>query len=220
MIYLLVFILQIVILYFLSRKVVNKVYGLFYRITKNKKWATYLFAILFLPGTFLHEAAHFLAALFLLVPVGQIELMPQEEGGHLKMGSVPIGKTDSLRRLIIGSAPLLLGISIIFASLGLAQSKNLTTNPGIILFLSWLTFEVGNTMFSSKKDLEGAWVFFVVLALTLLLLRFLGISISINVESEIIKKASIFLLVPIVIDSLILFLFRIAVIYLPSHGQD
>lgn len=221
MLYLIVFLFQILLLYLLSRKIANKVYGLFFNLTKSRRAANYLFALIFLPGTFLHEIAHFLTALFLLVPVGQIELMPEEKDEALKLGHVPIGKTDPVRRLLIGTAPLIFGVAIIFVSLSLAISKEVLTNPWVILGLSYLAFEVGNTMFSSKKDLEGAWMVLVILIFLLGVLYLLGIRIALSPESilanqfiEVVKKANFFLLVPLVIDSLFLFLFKNqAVIY-------
>ena len=116
MVYLLLLLLEIIALYFLSRRVVRSVFHFFYQFTRRKSWGMYLFAILFLPGTFIHEISHFLAALFLLVPVGKLELIPRfkEEGGGVDLGSVAIAKTDPVRRFLIGIAPVVFGLSIIF----------------------------------------------------------------------------------------------------------
>ena len=36
-----------------------------------------MYALIFAPGTLIHEASHFLMALFILVPVGQLEIIPE-----------------------------------------------------------------------------------------------------------------------------------------------
>jgi len=208
MLYFVLFIIQVLFLYFLSRHLARNVHRLFFHLTKNEKWAHWLLAIFFLPGTFLHEIAHFLAALVLLVPVGQIELMPEKwEDGKLKMGSVPVAKTDPLRRAIIGVAPFVLGIVIIFASLSWAGSQKLFDNYLVLIFLGYLIFQVGNTMFTSSKDLEGAWVVVAGLVLVYISLYLLGIRFSLAQNSllstrvvDLLKKTDIFLLVPIIID--------------------
>ena len=77
MVYLAILFLQFVVLLLLSRQVHQKFFRLFFRLTRSKKIATWLMAILFLPGTLIHELAHFLMATVLLVPVGKLELMPE-----------------------------------------------------------------------------------------------------------------------------------------------
>lgn len=163
---------------------------------------TYFFAILFLPGTFVHEISHFLTALVLLVPVGQIELMPEKFEGGVKLGSVPIGKTDPIRRTLIGIAPIIFGLGLIFGILYYVYKHNLYTMPIIVVLVALMSFEVGNTMFSSKKDLEGAMIAFILVAIIFAVSYFLGLRIYINLDSPIIKAADLFLLVPIGIDIL------------------
>ena len=97
MLYLVFFFLELILLYFLAKRLTVSIYRFFLRLTKNKNTASYLLAIVFLPGTFVHEAAHILAALFLLVPFGEVELLPQVQEDGIKMGSVGIAKTDPIR---------------------------------------------------------------------------------------------------------------------------
>src|SRR3990172_2227398 len=119
MVYILFLLLEITGLYFLSRRVNQKVFHFFFQVTKRRNWSMYLFAVVYLPGTFIHEISHFLAALFLLVPVGELHLIPRfkEEGGGMDLGSVAIAKTDPIRRFLIGVAPFMFGILIIFSLL-------------------------------------------------------------------------------------------------------
>lgn len=207
----LLFVLELIFLFFLSRKVTGRLGSFIYRITGNEKWTIYIMSILFLPGTFIHEISHFLAALILLVPVRQMELVPQVEEGKVSLGRVPIANVDFVRRTLVGIAPLIFGVSIIFAALFYITSKGLLTTPLYTILAGYLVFEIGNTMYLSKKDLEGTWVFFIFLILVFSGLWLFGFRPSGNegilaAESVLgaVKAANIYLLVPIIIDFAIL----------------
>ncbi len=194
MLFFILLIFEIFILYLLKRAVSIKIFRFLLGITKNRNRAIYLFAILFLPGTFIHEMSHFLTALFLLVPVGQIELVPVIEENGVRMGSVPIGKTDIIRRTLIGVAPILFGLAIIFITISLPISWFIRV---------YIAFEIGNTMFSSERDLEGVIPFLVFLIIVYIILYFLGVRISFPINMELFKTADIFLLIPIGVDLLL-----------------
>jgi len=224
MIYSVFLFLEILVLYFLSKRVVRVIYRLFYKVTKRRNWTMYLFAVAFWPGTFIHEISHFLAALLLFVPVGKIELIPniEEEAGS-RLGSVAIAKTDPIRRFLIGVAPLLFGLGIIFLSIYLLSMNSLTGRAGRFIdswytyvIVGYLIFQISNSMFASKKDLEGAVVFFVLLLIILLILLLVGVDIpamivNLKFSEELLKTlkmANLFLLVPIIIDLLVLFVLK------------
>ncbi len=180
MIYLILLILEILVLYLLMRRLLQKLY---------RKLGIWFFSILFLPGTFFHEISHFLTALFLLVPVGNIELLPEKIEGGLKMGSVPIGKTDPVRRALVGIAPVVFGLCIIFV----------TTTLSIPIWAhAYIAFEVGNTMFSSKKDLEGSWILLLLIPLIFIL----------KIDWSIVQKVDVFLAIPILVDGVLLILLK------------
>jgi hypothetical protein len=177
----------------------------------------YLFATLFWPGTFIHEVSHFLTALFLLVPVGKLELIPEiKEKGGSKLGSVAIAKTDPIRRFLIGVAPLLFGLGVIFTLVYFVSTVRIIDTWWGYLVVGFLIFQIANSMFASKKDLEGAIVFFVLILVVFLILILFGVdipSILINLKFspkilELLKKANLFLFVPIIIDSTFIFLLR------------
>lgn len=197
---------EILLIYILVRRTSRKILMFLYKVTKNRKVATYLFAALFLPGTFVHEMSHFLTGLFLLVPVGKVELFPEIEENGVKMGSVAIGKTDPIRRTLIGIAPVVFGLAIILGSVFWVYERGLFKEPIVVVILAYLIFEVGNTMFSSKKDVEGALRVFIPAVLIYLFLYFFGLRINFSLNFEVLREASIFLLIPIIIDLLLLIL--------------
>ncbi len=204
MLFLILLPVEMFVLYLLARKTSRKILMFFYKLTRSKKSAIYLFALLFFPGTFIHEMSHFLTGLFFLVPVGKVELFPKIEEDGVKMGSVAVGKTDPVRRTIVGIAPVLFGLAIILGSVFYVYTKNLFATPLVLIILAYIIFEVGNTMFSSKKDLEGALAVFATAGIIYLFLYIFGLRVNFNLNIEVIKQACLFLLVPIVIDLLVI----------------
>lgn len=218
MIYIILFFFELAILYFLSRRVIRSVFRFFYQVTKRKSWTVYLFAAAFLPGTFIHEISHFLTALFLLVPVGELDLKPKfkDSGEGIDLGSVAIAKTDPIRRFLIGVAPFVFGVSIILTLLYFVSMNRFIETWWGKIVAGIIIFEVANSMFASKKDLEGVLVLFVFLLIVAAFIYVLGIRIPIDLanvsfsesSTKVLKNATLFLLVPIVIDALVIFLLK------------
>lgn len=204
-------------LLFLSRKLVNNLAGLIYKFTHSHKAVVHILAVLFLPGTIIHELAHLLFAGVMLVPVGELSVMPEVEEKGVKLGSVQIGHTDPIRRTIIGVAPVLLGMILIFSIFVLVK---IGVSPWWqVLLALYFLFQIGNTMFSSKKDIEGSILFLIlttILTVTVaLILYFLTPSVwenlwiyinKINLDFTIqfFKQASIYLVIPLALDFLII----------------
>lgn len=217
MIYLVFFLLEIGILFFLSKRLINALAKIFYRFTGSHQAMVNILAILFLPGTILHELAHLLAAGIMLVPVGEMTVVPEVLAEGVKLGGVQIGKCDPFRRTLVGVAPVLVGIAAILGILYFAQIDKYSLWQ-IVLSL-YLIFTIGNTLFSSKKDLEGVIGFVVTIFLVVLIimvaLYLLNPSLTqslwsypgkINFEPVInfFKKSSIYLLVPLGLDLIIM----------------
>jgi hypothetical protein len=208
MVYIFLFLLQLLVLYFLSKRLQKKLYQVLYKLTKSRKATVWLTAVFFLPGTLIHEVSHLLAALLLLIPVGELEIIPEIDGNEIKLGSVAIGKTDPFRRFLVGAAPFIAGVLAIIATLYFVSFENIFDNPYLALFVFYLIFCIGNTMFLSKKDLEGAWILIAALSMIFIIVYIAGfrtVSIDINAFPEnhligIFKKANFFLMVPILLD--------------------
>lgn len=159
--------LELMVLFFLSRSVTRNVSFLLFRLTHSKKLTVYLLAFFFLPGTIVHELAHFGMARLLFVYAGHIHLLPHLEGTQVKLGSVQVGKTDPVRRFLIGAAPFFCGTTLILAAIfGLVYFQQ-TTNVWWLLGVAYVLCEICNTMFSSPKDMEGALGLVVVVGILL-----------------------------------------------------
>lgn len=175
-------------------------------------------AFIFFPGTIIHELSHLLMAGLLFVPTGHIELWPKLEGDHVKLGSVAIAETDIFRRFLVGAAPFIFGTALLLGLLFYAAQNNLFANNIYILLLAYTSFEIGNTMFSSKKDMEGALELFGALIFIGLVLYFLGIRLpSANITgifenpvvTQVFQQGNIYLLIPLGLDVLILLVLKI-----------
>lgn len=218
MIFFLVFLLEFILLFFLSKRLIKALSLTFYRIFKTHTGVVNALAVLFLPGTIIHELAHLLTAGVMLVPVGEISVLPEIEESGVKLGSVQIGKVDPFRLTIVGVAPILVGIFTILGILYFSQISSSLVWWQIVLGL-YLIFEISNTMFSSKKDIEGTIGFVVgILIVTIaaiavlhfwrpLLLQNIWIFlVNLNWEPAIkfFRLSSFYLAVPLILDFLII----------------
>ncbi len=153
-----------------------------------------LYALLTLPGFFLHEGAHALAALILHVPLRGVTLIPRHAADELSVGAgVRVAPVDPLRMALIALAPLLAGmvsLGLLSGTLGTAGadprpwmrlpewvSQWDRTGAGLwaMLYLLW---SVGSHMAPSRGDWlyvqRGGLVLLAVLVLLGLLLSLLG----------------------------------------------
>ncbi len=210
------FFLELFILFFLSKELQQTLSLFLYKITKSKKTTVILLSILFFLGTLIHELAHFIMAKILFVKTGEINLIPRFDGQKVTMGSVTILGADPLRRILIGVAPFLTGISLILVLLFLTQEYHLLTTSWIIV-ISYSVFEIGNSMFSSKKDLEGMITFIILLSIVLSVYIILGGHIPIYAFTSFINKnitpflnmGIYYMAVPIILDIIVIFFLKL-----------
>lgn len=214
MIYLLIIFLEIVLLFLLSKIVPTLITQIFYFFIRSQKVAIFILCIIFFPGTLVHEMAHLLMAGMLLVPVGGINLIPKIEEGGVKLGHVAIAKTDPIRRALIGFAPIFAGLAILSGMIFYAYSQffHYSIYPiWLVTILIYLSLVIGNTMFSSKKDMEGSLgIFAVLIGLigALYLLGFNGVFIFIKeklFDSHITfyQTLAYLLAIPVILDILL-----------------
>jgi hypothetical protein len=159
--------------------------GLAYLITGHPTVAMWLFFIIFLPGTLVHELSHWAMAKLLAVPTGRIELWPRaQKSGAVWLGSVQVGRADPFRSSLIGLAPLvtgsllsaLIGAHLELNTLGSALSSGewqvvwlrvgqSATLPDFWLWV-YLLFAIANRMLPSPSDRQAWLPVIIFLALT------------------------------------------------------
>lgn len=208
-------VVELFILYLLSRVFIRKLFTILFRMTRSRERASVLLGVVFLPGTFIHEMAHFMMALFTFVPVGRISLMPELQEGGIKLGSVEIAKTDFLRGSLIGLAPLIVGSSLVLGGISFVLSNESYAKWWIVLILVYFIFQITHTMFASKSDLRAVLelvVFLAIITAALLFFKinepFLFLFEKIQMAGPFLENFSLLLLIPIGIETMFLALFR------------
>lgn len=157
-----IFFVELLVLFFTSKFLVKSLSQMFYSFTHSKGITVRMLALIFFPGVVIHELSHFLMAEVLFVKAHEINLVPSIDGDNVRLGSVQISKTDIFRSMLIGLAPVLFGGAL----LGLLSWYTLNDISIQSVFSSWFSvakylaiiygfFVIANTMFSSKKDVEG-----------------------------------------------------------------
>ncbi|OGN75835.1 MAG: hypothetical protein A2X25_01435 [Chloroflexi bacterium GWB2_49_20] len=169
--------LMLVPLIFLQRLLYREFQAVFILITHKPGMAISLFALVFLPGVFLHELSHLVVARLVGVRTGRFSLLPRPmPDGHLQLGYVETSQTDWIRASLIGTAPLIVGgLFVAFAAnyrmelpllwdvLRKGQIElfwmGVVALPNLHDFWLWfyLTFVVSSTMLPSNSD-RHAWL--------------------------------------------------------------
>ena len=182
-------IMALVGLLLLQRWIHTHLHGLSLLLTGHPDRAVIVYALVLLPGVFLHEASHWLAATFLGVRTGSFSLIPRRQAdGSVQLGYVEYyrGRTlDPVRESIIGGAPLIAGTAVILliglrifnvTELATAVQSGQAESLSIALtqlyqtpdFLVWLylIFAIANGMMPSKSD-RRAWPAFIITMIVL-----------------------------------------------------
>ncbi|RJQ24469.1 hypothetical protein C4577_07860 [Candidatus Parcubacteria bacterium] len=221
MIYLGIFVIEFLLLFLFSRTLTRSISQIIYKTTRSQKTTINLISLLFFPGIVIHELSHLLMASVLFVRVGELDFLPKIEGNEVKLGSVSIGKTDPFRRALIGTAPFLFGLPLMIVLLTylFPGPASIGLEPLKIALALYIVFEIGNTMYSSRKDLEGLLELALAVFIVGLILHFLGFSLPFqeiqnfvdqNLASTL-KLLNFFLLIPLAIDVGIIILTKIAI---------
>lgn len=166
------FLIEFFTLFLTSRFLFKSFYALLHYVFHSQKAAIFLICGFFLPGVLVHELAHLVVAELLRVRTHGIEFVPELTGTSLKMGSVRVEKSDVVRNLFIGIAPIVAGILLLTLSIyflnrmfSLSQIFSSPISFFVTVLIGYVVFVITNTMFSSRKDVEGALELLLVVAI-------------------------------------------------------
>ena len=171
------FILVLVPLILLQRLLHREIQAVFLILTRDSRVTMGIFAMLFLPGVFLHELSHFVMAKILRVRTGNFSIFPQSlPDGRLQLGYVETTRSDIVRDSLIGAAPLIVGTLFVAYVAGYHLQMRILWDtlrngqfdlfwlgvqalPRAPDFLLWfyLAFTVSSTMMPSESD-RHAWL--------------------------------------------------------------
>lgn len=132
----------------------------------------YFYSLLVLPGTIIHELSHWLVAEILQVRTGEIVILPELSGSgrEERLGSVATAKSDPFRGFLIGIAPFVTGLSILFVLGQLLfsawENSVIWWQLGLIIYGIMV---VGNSMMISRAD-RRTWPFILILLIFLIFL--------------------------------------------------
>lgn len=183
------------LLWLMQRWVHTHLQGLALLLMGNAERATILYALVLLPGVFLHESSHWVTAKLLGVRTAGFSLIPRRQAnGSVQLGYVQYYKTadvGAIRESLIGGAPLIVGTAVtLLIGFTLFNIPDLITamQAGDVDMLSaalrqlfetnnlfvwlYLIFAITNAMMPSASD-RRAWPAFLAMvgaAIVLLLL--------------------------------------------------
>jgi hypothetical protein len=143
----------------ISRWFGTRIQRLVFLLTGNATAALYVYFVLLLPGTMIHELSHWLTARLLGVRTAGITVRPKVgRGTKAQFGSVTIGRTDPIRESLIGVAPLLVG-SILVLVIASWRFGPLSSTPSPI--------ELGQEFLAALAHAPDAWLWlYVMLAIS------------------------------------------------------
>ena len=162
-------------LIYIEKWIHSHLYGVGWLLTNDKKSATALYYVFLLPGVFLHEFVQWLIAGAFNVKTKRVMAWPEaQDDGTLRLDFVQIRKANRFQAAIIGAAPLLVGLAVIWViSNHILDFENVLTALGtgdITLigsalqelasktdFFLWLylIFAISNAMLPTPADRQG-----------------------------------------------------------------
>lgn len=152
----LLLIVQLIILFFITKITLRELFYLFHHLFRSQTISNIAIAILFFPGTVVHELAHFFMAIILFLKVRELQLLPEWDHKSIKLGHVAYERKDPVRGFIVGIAPLFAGVAVLF--LILLNFPLPASTAGMTLLIGYLIFTISSTMFSSPQDLVDAGI--------------------------------------------------------------
>lgn len=180
----------------LERFVNRHLQGLFLLVLRDPNAALAAYALVMLPGVFIHETSHWMVGSLLGARPRKFSVWPQrQKNGTVRLGYVEMRRTDFIREALIGAAPLVFG-SLIIGAVGayaldigplgaalaagdvgraLARLEAMTQANDFWLWV-YVLFALGNTMLPSASDRQ-AWLPLGVAVMALAgVLAYLGLS--------------------------------------------
>jgi hypothetical protein len=184
--------LAFILVLFMQRWIHRHLRGVTLLITGSVNWSVLIYAMVLLPGVFLHELSHWLTANVLGVRTGRFSIIPrQQKDGSVQLGYVEFYKdytVGPIREALIGGAPLFFGIGAIlligyfvFGVTDLATVAMTGNVDALSLVLQeifatqdfwlWLyiIFAISNAMMPSASDRQAWPAFFLITAVAIVL---------------------------------------------------
>jgi len=132
--------------------------------TGSGKFSAKIAGFFLFTGTLIHELSHILMAAILFVRVKALNIKTETtEDKHIKFGTAEVELVDPFRNSLVGIAPLLFGVALIYI---LALGINFINFGLLDLLKLFLISQISNTMFLSRSDtkyFKYVFILFIVL---------------------------------------------------------
>ena len=186
----------LVAIWWLSRQLAFFFMSALFLLTRSEQFSVATYAIFFLPGTVVHEFAHWFVANLLGVKTAGFNVLPKMgKKGTIQLGSVSIRGGNLITHTLIGMAPMVLGgiltvwLSYVLVNVSAmheaVQAQSLRNVSAYFLqvfrhqdalVLLYLLFTISGSMFLSASDRAPIMQMLLYLALVLTPLYFLGMT--------------------------------------------
>jgi hypothetical protein len=189
--------ISLFVLAWLSNQLGLRTQMVVYYLTGSLDLATVAIFLLLLPGVFVHELSHWVAAKLLGLRPSKFRVWPKRRKDSLGLGSVNVRSGGPWLDSIVGMAPLIAG-SVLLALVGfavfesdllvnqLAQGRLLDTLGAFFdalarpdgLIWAYALFVIGNSMMPSRSDRQPLRALLIYLALAALIYFVVGLPID------------------------------------------
>jgi len=185
------------VLAWLSNQLSLRTQFVVYYLTGSLDLATVAIFLLLMPGVFVHELSHWVAAKLLGLRPSRFRVWPKRQKGSLGLGSVNVRSGGPWRDSIVGMAPLMTG-SVLLALVGAAvfqsdlllgqleQGRLLDTLGAFFdalarpdgLVWAYALFVIGNSMMPSRSDRQPLRSLLLYVALAALIYFVVGLPVD------------------------------------------
>lgn len=203
------FFVQIVGLFFVTRYTLENVFKTLRIYIRHDHTVFTLIAFLYLPGTVLHELAHFAFAIACRLRVRSVSVIPSWDRHYIKLGSVVYEKKDVFRSVLVGIAPFFAGLAF-FWFIGFFRIFP-STNLGLSILFGYLIFTVSSTMFSSKQDLVDIVYIIPFIVILVGIVYIFNIKITVSIQDNLLtgllsffQQVNIYLLFSLLINGVLI----------------
>lgn len=181
-------------LYLTNRRMTLELSRLIHRLGGNQNVVIWIWSIIFLPGTIIHEISHFLAAAVTNARTGKVEILPEfiedildeEEGErNVRLGSVQVQRLNPLQGFLVGMAPFISGSILLVWLASLMRVGYLSGSFYSLALQTYLFFVISNSFFPSWTDIKQTLPLITLAIIVVLITWFFGFQFTVNSLSPI-----------------------------------
>lgn len=151
---------SLLFLYLTNSQMTRELSRLVHRLGGSQNILVWVWSLVFLPGTVIHELSHFLAATATGTKTGKIEILPEyledSIGGnrHVALGYVQVASMNPIQGFIVGIAPLITGILLLVWLAPMIIAHYYGGDTLLFALKTYLFFTVANSLFPSWSDIK------------------------------------------------------------------